>query len=53
MRAFQLQLPRRNKAAAIFYRKAGFRELPRRVMLMEVRPEEVVQARRASASKRR
>jgi GNAT superfamily N-acetyltransferase len=53
MRAFQLQLPRRNKAAANFYRKAGFRELPRRVMLMEVRPEEVVQARRASASKRR
>ena len=53
MRAFHLQLPRRNKAAEVFYRKAGFRELPRRVMLMEVRPEEVVQARRASASKRR
>jgi GNAT superfamily N-acetyltransferase len=53
MRAFQLQLPMRNKAATNFYRKAGFRELPRRVMLMEVRPEEVVQARRASASKRR
>ena len=53
MRAFQLQLPLRNKSAAIFYRKAGFRELPRRVMILEVRPEEVVQARRASASKRR
>ena len=53
MRAFQLQLPMRNKSAAIFYRKAGFRELPRRVMILEVRPEEVVQARRASASKRR
>jgi len=53
MRAFQLQLPVRNKPAAIFYRKAGFRELPRRVMILEVRPEEVVQARRASASKRR
>jgi GNAT superfamily N-acetyltransferase len=53
MRAFQLQLPMRNKSAAIFYRQAGFRELPRRVMMLEVRPEEVVQARRASASKRR
>jgi GNAT superfamily N-acetyltransferase len=53
MRAFQLQLPMRNRSAAIFYRKAGFRELPRRVMILEVRPEEVVQERRASASKRR
>jgi GNAT superfamily N-acetyltransferase len=53
MRAFQLQLPMRNKSAAIFYRKAGFRELPRRVMILEVRPEEVVRARRASASRRR
>ena len=51
MRAFQLQLPMRNKAT--FYRNAGFRELARRVMILEVRPEEVVQARRASASKRR
>jgi len=53
MRAFQLQLPLRNKSAEVFYRKAGFRELPRRVMMLQVRPEEVVQARRASASKRR
>jgi GNAT superfamily N-acetyltransferase len=53
MRAFQLQLPMRNKSAAVFYRKAGFRELPRRVMILVVRPEEVVRARRASASKRR
>jgi GNAT superfamily N-acetyltransferase len=53
MRAFQLQLPMRNKSAAMFYRKAGFHELPRRVMILEVRPEEVVQARRVSASKRR
>jgi hypothetical protein len=43
----------RNKSAAVFYRNAGFRELPRRVMILEVRPQEVVQARRASASKRR
>jgi len=53
MRAFQLQLPRSNKSAEKFYRKAGFRELARRVMFLEVRPEEVVQARRLSASKRR
>lgn len=53
MRAFQLQVPRRNRSAEIFYRKAGFRELPRRVMMLEVRPEHVVQAKRASAGKRR
>jgi len=53
MRGFQLQVPKRNKAAEIFYRKAGFRELPRRVMMLEVRPEHVVQARRATAGKRR
>src|SRR5258708_3093569 len=41
------------KPVAIFYRKGGLRELPRRVMMLEVRPEEVVQARRISASKRR
>jgi len=53
MRAFQLQLPRGNKSAERFYRKAGFRELARRVMMLEVRPEHVVQAHRASANKRR
>jgi len=53
MRAFQLQLPRGNKSAERFYRNAGFRELGRRVMMLEVRPEDVVEARRASASKRR
>jgi GNAT superfamily N-acetyltransferase len=53
MRAFQLQVPRRNRSAEMFYRKAGFRELPRRVMMLEVRPEHVVQAKRASAGKRR
>ena len=53
MRAFQLQLPRGNKSAERFYRKAGFRELARRVMMLQVRPEHVVQARCATASKRR
>jgi GNAT superfamily N-acetyltransferase len=53
MRAFQLQVPRRNKSAEVFYREAGFRELPRRVMMLQVRPKHVVQAHRASAGKRR
>jgi GNAT superfamily N-acetyltransferase len=53
MRAFQLQVPRANKSAEVFYREAGFRELPRRVMILEVRPEEVVKAQRARAGKRR
>lgn len=53
MRAFQLQVPRRNKSAEVFYRKAGFRELPLRVMMLEVRSKEAVHARRVSAGKRR
>lgn len=52
MRAVQLQVPRSNRSAEVFYRKAGFRELRRRVMFLEVRPEHVVQAKRASAGKR-
>jgi GNAT superfamily N-acetyltransferase len=47
MRAVQIQVPRHNKSADVFYRKAGFRELKRRVMVLEVRPEEVVRAKRA------
>jgi GNAT superfamily N-acetyltransferase len=53
MRAFQLQLPRGNRSAERFYRSAGFHELARRVMMLEVRPEHVVEARRANASRRR
>ncbi|HXX99936.1 MAG TPA: GNAT family N-acetyltransferase [Candidatus Limnocylindrales bacterium] len=53
IRAVGLQVQHHNKAAEIFYRKAGFRLLPRKVMLFEVRPEEKSPTRRASAGKRR
>jgi GNAT superfamily N-acetyltransferase len=53
IRAIELQVQRHNKAAEIFYRKAGFRLLDRKVMLLEVRSEEIVQAKRAIASRRR
>jgi len=53
MRVLQLQVPRHNKAAELFYKKAGFREVKRRVMALEVRSEAEVQARRTSAGKRR
>jgi ribosomal protein S18 acetylase RimI-like enzyme len=53
IRAVELQVLHHNKAAETFYRKAGFRLLPRKVMLFEVRPEEKAPARRAIASKRR
>jgi len=53
IRAVELQVLHHNKAAETFYRQAGFRLLPRKVMLFEVRPEHVAKAHRASASKRR
>ena len=53
IRTIELQVLHHNKSAATFYRKAGFRILPRKVLLMDVRPEEVARAHRASASKRR
>jgi ribosomal protein S18 acetylase RimI-like enzyme len=52
IRTIELQVLHRNKAAEAFYRKAGFRILPRKVMVLGVRPEEQ-RARRTSASKRR
>ena len=39
IRAVELQVLKRNRAAEMFYRKAGFRLLPRKVMMIEVRPE--------------
>ena len=39
IRNVELQVLNHNKNAANFYRKAGFRILPRKVMLMQVRPE--------------
>src|SRR5271166_2861978 len=53
IRAIELQVLHHNRSAETFYRKAGLRILPRKVMLLEVRPEAVTRARRASASKRR
>ena len=49
IRAIELQVLHRNKAAETFYRKAGFRVLPRKVMLLDVRPPEKMPARRANA----
>jgi ribosomal protein S18 acetylase RimI-like enzyme len=49
IRAIELQVLHRNQAAEAFYRKAGFRVLPRKVMLMDVRPAEKMPARRANA----
>src|SRR5258708_20294002 len=37
MRAFQLQLPMRNKTAAAFYRNPGFHELARGLSILQVR----------------
>jgi GNAT superfamily N-acetyltransferase len=53
IRGIELQVLHHNRAAATFYRKAGFHVLPRKVMLLKVRPEEVAHPLRASASKRR
>jgi len=53
IRAIELQVQHHNKSAATFYRKAGFRVLPRKVLLLEVRSEAIARAHRASASKRR
>lgn len=39
IRNVELQVLNHNKHAENFYRKAGFHILPRKVMLMEVRPE--------------
>jgi len=53
IRAIELQVLHHNRAAEAFYRKAGFHIVPRKVMLMAVRPEEVAHPLRAIASKRR
>jgi len=53
IRTIELQVLHRNKAAEAFYRQAGFRILPRKVMVFDVRSEEQQRARRTSASKRR
>ncbi len=53
IRAIELQVLRHNRSAETFYRKSGFHILPRTVMMMAVRPEEVAHPLRAIASRRR
>jgi|SRR6516225_936436 GNAT superfamily N-acetyltransferase len=53
IRTIELQVLRHNKHAEMFYRKAGFHDLPRKVMILEIRPENVAKAHRATASMRR
>ena len=52
IRAIELQVLNHNKHAESFYRKAGFRVMPRKVMIMEVRPEHKRPPRPATAGKR-
>jgi ribosomal protein S18 acetylase RimI-like enzyme len=53
IRSIELQVQHHNKSAKTFYHKTGFRLLPRKVMLLDVRPEEKRPARRAIAGTRR
>ena|ERR1700760_3827158 len=53
IRTIELQVSHHNKGAENFYRRAGFHILERKVLLLEVRSEKEVKARRASVGKRR
>ena len=53
IRAIELQVLNHNKAAETFYRKAGFRVLPRKVMVFDVRPEEQPRPRVATTLNKR
>jgi len=53
IRTIELQVQHHNKSAHTFYRKTGFRVLPRRVFVLDVRPEEKRPPRRPIASMRR
>lgn len=52
IRNIELQVQNHNKSADTFYRKTGFRTLPRKVMILEVRPEEKRPPRRPIANTR-
>jgi GNAT superfamily N-acetyltransferase len=52
IRNVELQVLNHNKQAEKFYRKAGFRLLPRKVMIMEVRSEKERPPRPTSAGRR-
>ena len=51
IRNVELQVLNHNRHAEKFYRKAGFRILPRKVMLMQVRPEQERPPRRPISNK--
>ena len=53
IRTIELQIQHHNKSAKTFYDKTGFRTLPRRVMILEVRPEEKRPPRKPIADTRR
>ena len=53
IRSFELQVLDHNQHAKSFYRKAGFRALPRSLMIMDVRPKGKRPPRPATAGKRR
>ncbi len=52
IRTVELQMLNHNKHAESFYRKAGFRILPRKVMIMEVRSEKERPPRPTTSGKR-
>jgi GNAT superfamily N-acetyltransferase len=52
IRTIELQVQHHNKSADTFYRKTGFRVLPRKVMILDVRPEEKRPPRRPIAGMR-
>jgi diamine N-acetyltransferase len=52
IRTIELQVQHHNKSANTFYRNTGFRVLPRKVMILEVRPEEKRPPRKLIASTR-
>jgi GNAT superfamily N-acetyltransferase len=53
IRAIELQVLHHNREAETFYRKAGFKILPRKVMLLEVRAEKTARPIRPIANKHR
>jgi GNAT superfamily N-acetyltransferase len=48
IQTIEVQVLQRNKNAEIFYRKAGFTSLPRKVMILKVRPESKKDKRRTN-----
>ena len=52
IRTIKLQVQHHNQSANTFYRKTGFRVLPRNLMILDVRPEEKRPPRRPIAGMR-